>query len=249
MNDSTKKSELESSSNNTGSFALNRNKLKYIAITAMLLDHIGMVFSGYFFQSTPATIIYTIFRFLGRLTAPIMCYFLAQGFIHTHSKKQYALRLAIFALISQVPYALAHKHSILSLDFNMLFVLFISFIMLCIWETRLAPFPKFLLLLLLLAASAFCDWGLVGPLFVLFFYLFRENRRNMIISYCILILVVCLMGIIFYREYWHLGLFLFIPVLFLYNGEPGSRAAFHKWFFYLFYPVHLLVLWLIFILL
>ena len=230
---------------------MNRNSLKYIAAVAMLLDHIGMVFSSFFMQTTWGVVLYSVLRVIGRLTAPIMCFFLVQGFLHTHSKKSYTLRLAIFAVVSQIPYALAHKNSFLTLDFNMLFTLLISFAMLCVWETRLETVPKTIVLLILVCASAFCDWGLFAPLLVLFFYVSRENRQKLIFSYCILVLFVCLMSCIFlashgmhwYGELWQLGLFLFIPVLFIYNGEPGSRAAFHKWFFYVFYPLHLLLLW------
>ena len=248
MTDLTKKSEQECSSK------LNRTHLKYIAIVAMLLDHIGMVFGQYFMDSVAGAIVYNCFRVLGRLTAPIMCFFLSQGFLYTRSRKKYAIRLAVFAVISQVPYALAHHHSLLEPDFNMLFVLLICFGMLCVWESKLAAFPKTLVLLVLICLSAFCDWGLFAPLLVLFFHVFRENRRKIIISYSILVVVVvavsCVFlvskGLMWYRELWQLGLFLFIPVLFLYNGQPGLQNAFNKWFFYIFYPAHLLILWAIY---
>ena len=217
----------------------------------MLLDHIGMIFSSQLTATVWGSVLYTVFRVLGRLTAPIMCFFLVQGFIYTHSKKQYAIRLAIFALLSQIPYALARKHSLLTPDFNMIFVLLISFAILCIWESRLESVPKIMLLVILTCLSLFCDWGLFAPLMVLFFYVFRADRKNQIMTYCLLAILVNIMsclilpmnGFAWYTELWQLGLFLFIPLLFIYNGQPGSRAAFHKWFFYIFYPAHLLLLW------
>lgn len=217
----------------------------------MLLDHIGMIFSSQLTATVWGSVLYTVFRVLGRLTAPIMCFFLVQGFIYTHSKKQYAIRLAIFALLSQIPYALARKHSLLTPDFNMIFVLLISFAILCIWESRLENVPKIVLLVILTCLSLFCDWGLFAPLMVLFFYVFRADHKNQIMTYCLLAILVNIMsclilpmnGFAWYTELWQLGLFLFIPLLFIYNGQPGSRAAFHKWFFYIFYPAHLLLLW------
>lgn len=217
----------------------------------MLLDHIGMIFSSQLTATVWGSVLYTVFRVLGRLTAPIMCFFLAQGFIYTHSKKQYAIRLAIFALLSQIPYALARKHSLLTPDFNMIFVLLISFAILCIWESRFESVPKIVLLVILTCLSLFCDWGLFAPLMVLFFYVFRADRKNQIMTYCLLAILVNIMSCVilpmngypWYQELWQLGLFLFIPLLFIYNGQPGSRAAFHKWFFYIFYPAHLLLLW------
>ena len=109
---------------------LDRTTLKYIAVIAMILDHIGVfLLSAYAPGAAAAGIaavsgsgivlggmtaggvlsaLYVICRFLGRLTAPIMCFFLAEGFAKTSSRRRYVIRLLVFALISQVPYALAH---------------------------------------------------------------------------------------------------------------------------------------------
>ncbi len=251
MNDLTKKSEQEFSSNSPDSFKLNRNQLKYIAILAMLLDHIGMVFGEFFNSFAAGPILLFILRFLGRLTAPIMCFFLVEGFLHTRSKKRYALRLAIFAVISQVPYALAHKHSILSTDFNMLFTLLISFLVLCVIESECNAVLHWLGCSLLIISSVFGDWGIFAPFLVLTFYFCHDNKQKLIKSYIIISVLVIVASVTFcvrnqypwYSEFWQTGLLLFIPVLFLYNGQSGSRASFHKWFFYIFYPLHLLGLW------
>ena len=78
---------------------LNRTQLKYIAALAMLIDHIGAFFIP---VTTP---IGALCRIIGRLTAPIMCFFLAEGYEHTRSKLKYGIRLLIFALVSQPFYA------------------------------------------------------------------------------------------------------------------------------------------------
>ena len=75
---------------------MNRNILKYIAVIAMLCDHISLVFVG---MDKPLGVAMRVF---GRLTAPIMCYFLVEGYMHTRSKKKYGARLLVFALISDV---------------------------------------------------------------------------------------------------------------------------------------------------
>ena len=90
-----------------------------------------------------------------------------------------------------------------------------------------------------------------ADLMVLFFYYFRDDRKRLLIFYslasALLVITDVTLLIIqhyyWYQELWQLGMFLFIPLLLLYNGEPGSRHPFHKWFFYVFYPAHLLVLW------
>ena len=71
---------------------MNRNFLKYIAVAAMLCDHIALVFVG---MNNPVGVAMRVF---GRLTAPLMCYFLVEGFVHTRSKKKYGIRLFIFAI-------------------------------------------------------------------------------------------------------------------------------------------------------
>lgn len=107
---------------------LNRNAMKYIAIAAMLIDHIGMMFVP---VTTPLGV---LCRVIGRLTAPVMCLFIAEGYRHTHSRLQYALRLLLFAVISQFPYAYLHYGTILSFDFNVLFTLLAGFITLLCYD-------------------------------------------------------------------------------------------------------------------
>ena len=98
---------------------LNRDVIKCIAMLTMLLNHISQIFmkSGYFLSE--------LFLDIGYFTAITMCYFLVEGFQYTHSKKNYAIRLLIFALISEIPYCMAFTNNGV-LEFqglNMLFTL------------------------------------------------------------------------------------------------------------------------------
>ena len=236
---------------------MNRNQIKYIAIIAMLLDHIAFVFSDVFKNYSWGFALCFVLRFFGRITAPVMCWFLVQGFIHTSSRKNYAIRLLIFSAVAQIPYMLVRHDVSLFAGLNVIYTLLVSFLMLCVLESKLETFPKWVIVIVLIALSMFGDWAIFAPMMVLFFYLFKDDRRRLILFYCLAsaMLVLADVTILYlnhyylYQELWQLGMFLFIPLLLLYNGEPGSRAPFQKWFFYAFYPVHLFVLWLILFLL
>ena len=76
---------------------LDRTWLKLIAACSMLIDHLGAVF----FQDA------VWMRCVGRLAMPIFCFFVAEGYYHTHDRKKYLLRMGVFALISEVPFDMA----------------------------------------------------------------------------------------------------------------------------------------------
>ncbi len=226
---------------------LNRTQLKYIAVAAMLIDHIGMMFIS---VSTPVG---ALCRIIGRLTAPIMCMFLAEGYKYTRSKGKYALRLFAFALISQPFYAMAHNNDIMDLDFNMIFTLFLSFMALLCFDKIENRFLSVILVFFFVVISDYGDWGITAPLWVLCFYRWGEDKNKSALAFSGVAVLWILRatyncvnkGFPWYGEYCQIGLFLFLGMLFLYNGEKGSNSRFSKWFFYLFYPLHLFVLTLI----
>ena len=242
---------------------LSANKLKYIAVIAMVIDHIGMVF---FPISAGAPFPGMIFRIIGRLTAPIMCFFLVEGYVHTSNRKKYGIRLLCFGLISQVPYALMNYgcevregetrlstigKAFLHPDFNVILGFFFIFLMLYVYDMVPGFSRRCILIGLLLGAAMFCDWGLVGGVYALIFLSFRDDQKQKVKWFCFVTVAYLCMNILFcisaghnwYGELWQAGLFLFVPVMYLYNGERGSKSAFHKWFFYIFYPLHMLVIW------
>ena len=144
---------LQQQTQSPGWRVLNRDVIKYIAITAMLLNHIANIFL------VPGTLWYEVLVDIGYFTAITMCYFLVEGFRYTHSRKQYALRLFGFGVVSQVPFSMAFaQNGILEFqDFNMMFTLFLCFcILLCI-ETIRNRFLRGVLIVLLIFGSLFCD--------------------------------------------------------------------------------------------
>ena len=219
----------------------------------MLLDHIAWVFSKAFQNYSWGFALSFVLRFFGRITAPVMCWFLVQGFVHTSSKKNYALRLLIFAVIAQIPYSLIRTDTTVLANLNVIYTLLVSFLMLCVLDSKLERFPKCIIVIALIALSVFGDWAIFAPVMVFFFYRFKDDRRRLLIFYSIAsamvvaatIIILVLKPYYWWNELWQLGMFLFIPLYLSYNGQPGSRHPFHKWFFYCFYPAHLLVLWAI----
>ena len=226
---------------------LNRNQLKYIAITAMVFDHVGMFF-------IPVTNpVGCVFRIIGRLTAPIMCFFIAEGYFYTGSKKRYGSRLFIFACISQFAYSFAHYQKPFTFDLNMIYTLFISFLVLLSYDKIENKVLKWTAVAALIALTLPGDWGVIAPLWTLLFWIYRDRPKQKLITYGAIAALTVLSDTAFllikgyhwYGELWQLGLFLAIPVLLTYNGEKGRSGCFSKWVFYLFYPLHLLVIGLI----
>lgn len=152
---------------------LTRDAIKYLAIFTMLLNHIANVLLP------ENTILWEVFIDIGYFTAITMCYFLVEGFYYTHSRRKYGERLLIFAGISQVPYMIAFGNS----QLNMIFTLFICFMILVVQERMMASKWRIPLLILLLLLSVYSDWAILAPVFTIWFHESWGNRKRMITAY------------------------------------------------------------------
>ena len=223
---------------------MNRNILKYIAVIAMLSDHIALVFVG---MDNPLGVAMRVF---GRLTAPIMCYFLVEGYMHTRSKKKYALRLLAFAFISQIPFSYLLTGRLAGEKLNMMFTLFFCFIMLIVFEQVENRFLRVICGLGLFCLCFNSDWGLVAPLWVIIFAALRNDKRKLCLFYALACVFWTLRSVgltvedggLWYDGLWQAGTLAFIPFIYLYNGQAGKSSKFSKWFFYVFYPAHILII-------
>ncbi len=239
--------------------------LKMIAVVTMLTDHLAAVVlpsllaryeifyfgdysSGHMQELIAQTgvggwiyVLYQVMRrIFGRLAFPIYCFLLVEGFGRTRSRLKYAGRLFAFALISEIPFNLAFRGNVLDGSYqNIFFTLLFGFAM--IWameevERRICqPFLRLCgfaaaFLGAAFAAEAFkCDYGAHGIIAIALLYLFRKNKREQIIAGCVAFL-------------WEITApFAFVFIGF-YNGRRGWKL---KYLFYAFYPVHLLVLYLL----
>ena len=230
-----------------GHSKLNRGILKYIAIAAMVLDHTA------FFLLNNQTISYAVCRTLGRLTAPIMCFFIAEGFTYTRSKIKYGVRLGVFALLSQFAFNFANHGLHITADFfiqwNVMATLLLGFAVLCCYEAIQNQALRLLAVAALCALSFLGDWGVVGPLWILLFYRYRDNPAKKFAWFAAVALVeigydlYCMAAkqIPLSSGLWHFGLFLAIPLLLAYNGKKGHSSRLEKWGFYVFYPLQFVV--------
>ena len=238
---------------------INRDEIKYIAMMTMLLNHIANIFLE------PGTFIFTLLVDIGYFTAPVMCWFLVEGYHYTRSKKRYAARLAVFAVLSEIPFCLAFSESyngVESISFcgmNMMFTLLLCFGILLVREYVQEEGLKLALYLFLFLMSTISDWAFLAPLFTLLFAWSRGDIRRTKKSFFIGAGVFALMNFypaaspgallfsLFYAFLSCCGILLAeIAIVHLYNGKRAEKGrTFFKWFFYLFYPVHLLILGLI----
>lgn len=231
---------------------LNRDVIKYIAMFTMLLNHIAHI--GLFPLSP---VMYEVFEDIGYFTAPVMCFFMVEGFQYTRSRKRYGLRLLLFAVISQIPYELAFHYG----SMNMIFTLLLCFLILAAMEQISSTAVCTVVCTILVLVSGISDWAFVAPILTILLYQSAGNRKKMALSYggVCLVFVLLNMGskttepgnptfeIILRSAATGIGILAAgFTVLVLYNGrriEHGKNVS--KWFFYIFYPAHLLILYLL----
>ncbi len=211
--------------------------LKIIAIVTMFIDHIGYAIWGKF----------SFFNYIGRIAFPIFAFQISEGYIHTKNLKKYFLRLFIFAFISQIPFMLFD--SLISNDFslNIFFTLLLG--LTCIYIYDKSKYKSIAIILSivisLIAEFSHCDYGIYGVAIILLFYIFKSNISFASIAFILATTIKYLIPIFKYGLY-DVYLYLFtctiIPIIFinLYNGKKGKDT---KYLLYLFYPIHLLLIY------
>jgi len=240
---------------------LDSNRIKLIAILAMTLDHIAwVIFPGY--DTAPLTL---LLHLLGRITCPIMCYFIAEGYHHTRNADRYTARLFLFAIISHFAYrffsaGFSGWHSFLPFaegncldQTSVMWSLAWGLVMLRIaHSTRIRnELMRVLLILLICAVSFPADWSCIAALCILAIGTNRGNFRaqmGWMMFYCAIYAVVYSLALDLAYGILQLGTVLAIPILRRYNGKRSGSPVFHramKWGFYLYYPMHLLLLGLL----
>ena len=229
----------------------NANYLKMIAIIAMTIDHVAdLIYPGF-----PAQPVAFGLHFIGRLTAPIMWFFVCEGYYYTRNVKKYMLRMFIFAVISHFAYCFAFGISMIPFKdsiFNqtsVIYPLFIAIVVLWMQDTELSinKWLKRIIIFVLIWTAFPADWSCLAVLAILDMYKKRGDLKKQMIA---MIPYVAIYGIVSFfcvSKIYALVLFgvvLVYPFLKLYNGEKG-KAGWMKWFFYIYYPAHLIIVGII----
>lgn len=224
---------------------LSGSTLKLIAIVTMFIDHLAV--AALEPQIGTYTKLYYGMRLIGRLAFPIYCFLLVEGFSHTRNVKKYAFRLLLFAFISEIPFDLVFNRQMFYWKYqNVFFTLFIGLVVIALMDHSKKVFHGFFRFMvdcsilvagvLLAEVLLFSDYGAMGVLAIVFIYIFRQYRGN-VVAMAVSVLWLSAVNIIESSSAIDILLVKF------YNGKRGLDL---KYVFYAFYPVHLLLLYFVF---
>ena len=220
----------------SGKGILSGSVLKIIAVLSMLVDHSAAVLV----DRSVYPDIYTCMRTFGRLAFPIFCFLLVEGYIHTRNIKKYIIRLGIFALISEVPFdmAILGANGIELTHQNVFFTLFLGLLMVwciewCIEHYKNNQLLQIIVVILFAVAAYFLktDYMYYGIIQIAFFYYMHNMQLYRIFS-------IILINLYMNQPFGALALLLTEA----YNGKRGINI---KYLIYVFYPLHLIILYLI----
>ena len=225
-------------------FGISAAVLKWLAVISMVIDHFACAVYPYI-QGHNAEV-YKALRGIGRIAFPIYCFLLVEGFFHTRDVKKYALRLLVFAFISEIPFDLAFNRQMFYWRHqNVFFTLFIGLLVIALLDHTKHVFHGFLQFVveiivlvagILLGQFLYTDYGAVGVLAIVFLYMFRQYKSNAL-AMGISVIWLSAMNII------ESPALIDILLVKFYNGKRGLNL---KYVFYAFYPAHLLLLYLFF---
>ncbi|MGO1580737.1 MAG: TraX family protein [Peptoniphilaceae bacterium] len=216
--------------------------LKIIALISMFLDHIGggilkefkIIFKNSNFIND-LNLLYIFLRGIGRIAFPLYMYLLIVGYKKTRNVKKYFIRLLLFGLISEIPFDLLFFGEILEFTHQNIFFELAMIILLFMFIDKVQSFLMKIFITLLIgfiAQALNLDYGVFGIIAALIMYLNYGDRKKEAIS-----IVPA-----FFFEINYPTIFIPAILVYFYNGKRGINL---KYLFYTFYPLHLLILYLL----
>ena len=203
--------------------------LKLIAMVTMLIDHIGLALF-------PEQLMW---RYIGRISFPIFAFLIVEGFVHTSDFKRYVGRILIFGIVSEIPFNMLVAGKIIDLEHqNVFFTFAIGLIMLHFIEKNTEPVLNngFLIIGIIFSIILRTDYSIYGIGLIYIFYVFKNSKITML-SFATLVSLIS-------GGAQRFAALSTVPIA-LYNGERGPKALdnkFMKYLFYVFYPLHIIVL-------
>lgn len=181
-----------------------------------------------------------------------MAYLLIEGLRYTKSFSHYLRRLLIYAILSILPFhfALVNTGNVYILN-NILFTLSIGLTMIKMLDTTKRPYQThlksfdYILLLLAMIITSASDWNIIGVILIWVFYKHPKNYAKQLTIFSMSLTIVEYIATSNLMALNHLGILLVIPILNQYNGQKGFSNNIIKYGFYIYYPLHLTILWLI----
>lgn len=222
----------------------------------MFIDHAGLLL---FPQ-------YPVLRIIGRIAFPLYAYCIAEGFRYTKNRRNYFLRVFILGLICQIVYTIVDRELYLGILLTFSLSILVMFFIECVREAYSgrksaiavctervfgkaisADYDRILSVVMtavvlaavfLLTVFVEVDYGFFGVMLPVFTNLFREKGRRFVMFSASLLALCIDLTAVMPLQYWSL---LTIPLIALYNGKPGKYRM--KYFFYIFYPAHMVLLY------
>ena len=213
--------------------------IKIIACITMILDHVkyGVPFLNNF-----------ITNYFGRISFPLFAFLATEGYIHTSDLKKYYIRLIVFAIISQIPFMLFRTLVGEWKMLNAIFTLLFGLIAITIYDKEPKKCISLPLVLLIIFVGYLLkvDYGWFGVSVVFIMYLFKEKKGNLVIAYFSILILYFYSRkmLIFNLEVILKFISYLMPLIIInfYNGKLGRKL---KYFYYAFYPIHMLIIYLI----
>lgn len=242
---------IDNIKNNLPKIKLSSDTLKIIAVVTMMIDHSAFCLLHYYMTMfymdivpqtyTKLNNVYEFCRGVGRISFPIFCFFLVEGFFRTKNVWKHLLRLGIFAIISEVPFDLAHFKVILEWTHqNVIVELFLGFLMLILLRyiedipglsdvTRMICICCAVFAFADLATICKVDYSFKGIMLIAVLYILRSVKEFRLLA------GAAVTSIAKYAP---------IAFVLLYFYDPDTKPRL-KYFFYAFYPVHLFMIYLL----
>lgn len=210
---------------------ISQEGLKLIACLSMLVDHVGAVL-------LPSVL---WLRIVGRIAFPIYCFLLVEGSDYTQNPTRYGLRLGAGMVLSEIPFDLALFGGLTLGHQNVMVTLLLGYLAICMMKKGRSTLTKlFLALPFAVLAELFqADYGGMGVMLIVVFALV-EAMPNYRLWQLLGLALIC----------WQIGgleifgVLALVPIA-MYRGEKRTYSKAVQWAFYLFYPIHLMVLWLL----